>query len=81
MKLANRKRCKGQAIVEYIIIVVIVAIAALVIMGMFSDTIRTKIAGAASALGTEEDVKSEVEKDSLDALKELDAEASNIGGN
>ena len=79
MKLVNKKRCKGQAIVEYIIIVVIVAIAALVIMGMFSDTIRTKIAGAASALGTEEDVKSEVEKDSLDTLKELDAEASNLG--
>ena len=80
MKLANRKRCKGQAIVEYIIIVVVIAIASLVIIGMFSDTIRTKIAGAASALGTEEDVKSEVESDSVNTLKELDAEASNIGG-
>lgn len=80
MKLSSRKRCKGQAIVEYIIIVVVIAIASLVIIGMFSDTIRTKIAGAASALGTEEDVKSEVEKDSVDTLKELDAEASNIGG-
>ena len=80
MKFSNRKRCKGQAIVEYIIIVVVIAIASLVIIGMFSDTIRTKIAGAASALGTEEDVKSEVEKDSVDTLKELDAEASNIGG-
>ena len=78
MKKIDRKKCKGQAIVEYIIIVVIVAIAALVIMGMFSDTIRTKIAGAASALGTEEDVKSEVENDSLETLKGLDAEASNI---
>ena len=80
MRFSNRKRCKGQAIVEYIIIVVVIAIASLVIIGMFSDTIRTKIAGAASALGTEEDVKSEVEKDSVDTLKELDAEASNIGG-
>ena len=80
MKLANRKRCKGQAIVEYIIIVVIVAIAALAIMGMYSDTIRTKNAGAASALGTEEDVKSEAESNSLDTLKGLDAEASNVGG-
>lgn len=78
MKLSSKKKCKGQAIVEYIIIVVIIALAALVIMGMFSDTIRTKIAGAASALGTEEDVTSEVETDSLNVLKELDAEASNI---
>lgn len=79
MKIVDKKKCKGQAIVEYIIIVVIVAIAALAIMGMFSDTIRTKIAGAASALGTEEDVKSETEKKSSEQLKELDAEASNIG--
>lgn len=79
MKVVDKKKCKGQAIVEYIIIVVIVAIAALAIMGMFSDTIRTKIAGAASALGTEEDVKSETEKKSSEQLKELDAEASNIG--
>lgn len=79
MRLNTKRRCKGQAIVEYIIIVVIVAIAALAIMGMFSDTIRTKIAGATSALGTEEDVKSEAEKKSADTLKELDADASNIG--
>ena len=79
MKVVDKKKCKGQAIVEYIIIVVIVAIAALAIMGMFSDTIRTKIAGATSALGTEKDVKSEVEKSSTETLKELDADASNIG--
>ncbi|MBQ7402678.1 MAG: hypothetical protein IJW05_04490 [Lentisphaeria bacterium] len=79
MKLSKKKRCKGQAIVEYIIIVVVVAIAALAIIGMFSDTIRTKIAGAASALGTEEDVKGEVDKDSADVLRELDAEGGTVG--
>ena len=79
MKINAKRRCKGQAIVEYIIIVVVVAIAALAIMGMFSDTIRTKIAGATSALGTEKDVKSEAEKSSTETLKELDADASNIG--
>ena len=41
MKINAKRRCKGQAIVEYIIIVVVVAIAALAIMGMFSDTIRS----------------------------------------
>ena len=79
MKLSKKKRCKGQAIVEYIIIVVVVAIAALAIIGMFSDTIRTKIAGAASALGTEEDVKGEVDKDSADVFRELDAEGGTVG--
>ena len=79
MKLSKKKRCTGQAIVEYIIIVVVVAIAALAIIGMFSDTIRTKIAGAASALGTEEDVKGEVDKDSADVLRELDAEGGTVG--
>ena len=40
MKLRRHRR-KGQAIVEYIIIIVIVAVAALTVMGLFSDRIRT----------------------------------------
>ena len=64
-----KKRCKGQAIVEYIIIVVIVALAAL---GIFSDTIREKIGGAAATLGTQKDVDSAVDKSSVETLKELD---------
>ncbi len=47
MKLGRNRR-KGQAIVEYIIIIVIVAVAALTVMGLFSDRIRTIIAGVAS---------------------------------
>ena len=46
MKLRRHRR-KGQAIVEYIIIIVIVAVAALTVMGLFSDRIRTIIAGVA----------------------------------
>ena len=49
MKLGRNRR-KGQAIVEYIIIIVIVAVAALTVMGLFSDRIRTIIAGVASTL-------------------------------
>ena len=52
MKRRLRKE-KGQAIVEYIIIIVIVAVAALTVMGIFSDRIRTIIAGAASAFGSD----------------------------
>ena len=40
------KRKAGQAMVEYIIIVVVVAIAALVIFGLFGDTIQKKLGGA-----------------------------------
>ena len=32
---------KGQGMVEYIIIIVIVALAALTVMGIFSDRLRT----------------------------------------
>jgi Flp pilus assembly pilin Flp len=42
---------RGQAMVEYIIIVVIVAIAALVIFGLFSDTIRQKLGFAVEEMG------------------------------
>lgn len=71
-KIELRRKAKGQAIVEYIIIIVIVALAALAVLGMFSDTIREKIGGATATLGTKKDVNSAVEKSSVETLKELD---------
>ena len=72
-KIRKMKRnCKGQAIVEYIIIIVIVALAALAIMGMFSDTLREKIGGVTKTLGTTKDVDSAVDKSSVETLQELD---------
>lgn len=44
------KRKEGQAMVEYIIIVAVVAIAALVIFGLFGDTIQKKLGGAVNEL-------------------------------
>ncbi len=44
------KRKAGQAMVEYIIIVVVVAVAALVIFGLFGDTIQKKLGGAIDEL-------------------------------
>jgi hypothetical protein len=38
---------------EYIIIVVVVAVSALVVMGAFSDRLRTMVAGATASLGGE----------------------------
>ena len=50
MKKTNKNQ-KGQALVEYIIIIVVVAMAALGIMGMFSDTIQSKMAGVINTFG------------------------------
>ena len=45
------KKEKGQAVVEYIIIVVIVSVAAFVVLGAFSDRLKGMIAGATTTLG------------------------------
>lgn len=77
MKLRRHRR-KGQAIVEYII--VIVAVAALTVMGLFSDRIRTIIAGVASTFG---DNKAAAEVDnnkSADILKNMDKDGIDISG-
>ncbi len=72
--IMKRKGRKGQAIVEYIIIVVVIAIAALAIIGIFSDRIRTLIAGAASSLGSE-NAASEVQGNSAqDIVKNMEAD-------
>jgi Flp pilus assembly pilin Flp len=66
------KKQRGQAIVEYIIIIVIVAVAALTVMGIFSDRIRTIIAGVASTFGAE-GAEEAVETPSVQILQEIDA--------
>jgi len=74
----NKK--SGQTMVEYIIIVVIVAIAAMAIVGVFSDTIRQKFSGAVVELGGDEDAADEaLEKDSKDWLKDLESDGSGEG--
>ncbi len=79
MKL-RRNRKKGQAIVEYIIIIVIVAVAALTVMGLFSDRIRSIIAGVASTFG-DQNAAQQVDKKSTDILKEMDKDGIDISGN
>jgi Flp pilus assembly pilin Flp len=59
---------KGQAVVEYIIIIVIVAIAAFVVLGAFSDRLRTMIAGVTTTLGGSADVSTK----STEIVKNLD---------
>lgn len=78
MKLRRHRR-KGQAIVEYIIIIVIVAVAALTVMGLFSDRIRTIIAGVASTFGDNKAAEVDNNK-SADILKNMDKDGIDISG-
>lgn len=71
------KRKQGQAMVEYIIIVAVVAIAALVIFGLFGDTIQEKLAGATSELDSDSTAADHVQEgNSREFLRDLDAEGS-----
>ena len=75
MRKLMRRRTKGQTIVEYILIVVLVALASLVVLGLFSDTLRKKISGVISTLtsGTEAtEAQADVQTKSEDILKDLD---------
>ena len=75
MKKLMRKRSGGQTIVEYILIVVLVALAALTVLGLFSDTLRKKISGVISTLTSGEEAseaQSNVQTKSEDILKDFD---------
>ncbi len=81
MSLKLRKRgCKGQAIVEYIIIIVIVAVAALTVMGIFSDRIREIIAGVATTFGAQ-NAASAVDNSSVSVLQSIDRNGISINSN
>jgi Flp pilus assembly pilin Flp len=72
MKQQSMKRKQGQAMVEYIIIVVVVAIAALLIFGVFSDTLKQKLGGAVEQLGGDSSAVSEAtDQDSVEFLQDL----------
>jgi Flp pilus assembly pilin Flp len=67
MTMKKRKQ-KGQAIMEYVIIIVIVALAALVVIGAFSDRVRQLFAGVTNTLGGDADVS----KKSTEIVTEID---------
>ena len=78
MKMQLDKSRQGQAMVEYIIIVVVIAVAALVVFGFFGDTIKKKMSGAVSALDEDlgSDAQAEADKSSADQLRNLDADGT-----
>ena len=70
--IRNRKRRgqRGQAVVEYIILVVVIALGALFVLANFSDRLRDMITGVTVTLGGEEDATPD--RSSLDIVQELD---------
>ena len=63
----KRRSSGGQAILEYIIIIALVAVAALTVLGLFGDRIRDMITSSTKAIGGEVD---DSNKSSLEMLKE-----------
>ena len=73
LRIRTPKSRRGQTMVEYIIIVAIIAIGGLVIFGIFGDTLKKKMSGVISTLDNEEGQKAQTEagNHSADQLKEM----------
>lgn len=72
--MTMRRNKKGQTMLEYIIIVALIAIALIGVFTYFSRAAGRKVAGATSALSEEEGQKAEEAVDSINqenALKKL----------
>jgi len=73
--IKGRKAKRGQSLVEYVIIVVIVAIAAIGVVSLFSGRIQEMFSGATAELGG--DASSAVDLDPADSLEDLDQDGFN----
>ena len=79
MKL-GRSRRKNQTVVEYILIITLVAVASITVLGIFSDRIRTLIAGAASSFGAA-NAADAASNSSVEILKTIDGSGIQTNGN
>ncbi len=72
------KRRSGQTMVEYIIIVVVIAIAALAVFGILGDTVTEKASGTVSSLTTTDNAtkaqEAAKEGGAIDKLRNMDKE-------
>ena len=73
MKKVKRipRRKKGQTIIEYVLIIAIVVVAAVGILSVFSNTVRSKIAGIVKVFDPDADT-SAADQDSKEIMQELD---------
>ena len=69
----KRRSSGGQAILEYSIIIALVAVAALTVFGLFGDRIKALIAGTTTAIGGQNSSQAAGEDgDSLKQLQQMD---------
>ena len=50
IRIASRRRVRGQGMTEYIIIVALIAIAAIAVVSLFGGTVRSQVAGMAQEM-------------------------------
>lgn len=72
----NRKRNRGQAIIEYVLIIAIVVVASVAVLGIFSDTVRQKIAGIIHVFDPDQQVDQIDTGSSQTILENLDQDGS-----
>ena len=72
MRTLRRRRQKGQAFVEYVILVAVIALAALFVLANFSDRLKDMITGITVTLGGEADETAD--EKSKDIIKNLNAD-------
>lgn len=70
MRTLRRRRQKGQAFVEYVILVAVIALAALFVLANFSDRLKDMITGITVTLGGEADETAD--ENAKDIIKNLD---------
>jgi Flp pilus assembly pilin Flp len=70
--IKRKRRQKGQAFIEYVILIVVIALAALFVLASFSDRLREMVTGVTVTLGGKK--SDDADKDSKDIIKELGRE-------
>lgn len=68
-------REKGQAVVEYVILIVVIALAALLVLTAFSDRLREMIAGVTNTLGGDAEAS---KGDTAEIIKDLDSDGLDV---
>ena len=75
-KLKQNRGIRGQTIAEYLVILGLVVVASVVVISIFSDTIREKIIGVIKVFDPDADT-SAAETSSLDDFQSLDKDRLN----
>lgn len=74
------RQVRRQTIVEYVLIIAIVVIAAIGILSMFSDTVRGKISGIIKVFDPSANTSTEIDQGSKDIMQQLNKDGLQGGG-